>query len=51
MILDAVFHTMNISQENIIYQVEKECRKTIDMILEKIGFFNPDGVKEQDFKN
>ncbi len=51
MIMDAVFHTMNISQESIIYQVEKECTKTIDMILEKVGFYNNAGVSEQDFRN
>jgi hypothetical protein len=52
LILDAVFHTMNISQENIIYQVEKECKKTVDMILDKIGFYKQGGeVPEADFKN
>ena len=39
LIIDAVFHTMNISAENIIYQVEKECKKTLDLILEKVGLY------------
>lgn len=51
-IMDAVFHTMNISSENIIYQVERECKKTLDMILEKVGMYTPglNGVSV-DFKN
>lgn len=52
LIMDAVFHTMNISSENIIYQVEKECKKTLDLILEKVGLYTP-GLRgvESDFKN
>ena len=52
LIIDAVFHTMNISAENIIYQVEKECKKTLDLILEKVGLYTIglNGI-DQDLKN
>lgn len=42
---------MNISSENIIYQVEKECKKTLEMIFEKIGFYTRGMTVETEFKN
>ena len=39
--LDALFHVLNISHEQLVNQVEQESKKTLNMFLEKVGTYNP----------
>lgn len=38
--LDALFHVLNISHEQLVNQVEQECKKTLNMFFEKVGTYN-----------
>lgn len=37
--MDSLFHILNSSHETLIYQVEKECRATLDKFFDKIGIY------------
>ena len=39
-LLDALFHILNTNSESLVYQVEKECRNTFDLLFEKILIFS-----------
>ncbi len=39
--LDALFHVLSISHEQLVNQVEQECKKTLNMFFEKIGTYQP----------
>ncbi len=41
-IFDAIYHVLNISHEQLVYQVEMECRATLDLLLEKVGLYKQD---------
>lgn len=38
--IDALFHILNISNEQLIHQVEQESRKTLDILFEKVGIYS-----------
>ena len=40
--LDALFHILNISHEQLVYQVEQECRNTLDLFFDKLGIYSKD---------
>ena len=40
--LDALFHVLNITHEQLVYQVEQECRTTLDKFFEKVGIYTND---------
>lgn len=38
--LDAIFHVLNLTNEQLVYQVELECNKTLDQFFEKVGIYS-----------
>lgn len=39
--LDAIIHVLNLTNEQLISQVEAECRKTLTLLLTKLGLCDP----------
>ena len=53
--LDAIFHVLNISHEQIVSQIEQESRVTLDKLLEKVGIYSQNLLSpnnpDRDFQN
>lgn len=37
--LDSLFYILNTNNESLVYQVESECKKTLDKFFEKVGMY------------
>ncbi len=49
--MDSLFHILNTNNESLVYQVEKECKNTLDKFFEKVGLYSNnilDTIDEKD---
>lgn len=46
--IDALFHILNISNEQLIHQVEQESRNTLDILFDKVGIYSKDLLTDAD---